>query len=162
MTSFTDTGVTNGTAYFYNVEAIDSSGTSPQSSEATATLSAGFIGSVSTDAARYAPGSTAAIYVNLTNTTEASASGDVGINLTQLGSLQTMLPAQTFSLANGGTDTLTFTWVAPTTDFQGYSVQTNVAVRYYYGGGTIGCVFWASPDTNNGRMTSLSLGIPAL
>ncbi|MGA2168146.1 MAG: glycoside hydrolase family 66 protein [Terracidiphilus sp.] len=122
-TSFTDNGVTNGTAYFYTVAAINNSGTSPQSSEVAATPSAGFIGSLSTDAARYAPGSTATIYVNLTNTTGASESGDVAINVTQLGSLQATLPAQAFSLVNGGTDTLTFTWVTPTTDFQGYSVE---------------------------------------
>lgn len=36
------------------------------------------------------------------------------------------------------------------------TAQTNVAVKYYYGTGTIGSVLWASPDTNNGRMTSLS------
>jgi dextranase len=34
------------------------------------------------------------------------------------------------------------------------SPQANVLVKYYYGGSVNG-VFWASPDTNNGRMTSL-------
>jgi dextranase len=33
--------------------------------------------------------------------------------------------------------------------------QENITVEYYYGNGEVAGVSWASPDTNNGRMTSL-------
>jgi dextranase len=124
-TSFTDASLINGVPYFYTIAAVNSTGSSAQSNEVSATPTAGLISNVSTDAARYAPGSTVTINVSLTNTIGTATDGEVTIDVTQLGSLQTTLSGQAFSLANQATDTLSFTWTAPATDFQGYSIEVN-------------------------------------
>jgi glucosylceramidase len=47
-TTYTDTGLTASTTYYYMVEAVDSAGTSPASNQATATTQAGGSGGIST------------------------------------------------------------------------------------------------------------------
>ena len=49
-------------------------------------------------------------------------------------------------------------WRDDNADYPVPPTQTNVVVTYYYGSGSIpGHIYWASPDTNSGRMSSLAL-----
>ena len=80
---------------------------------------------VNTDLSHYTPGSTVTIYVDLNNTSGSSQNGSIGISITHLGVLTTTLLSQNFSLANGGTTTLAYTWIAPSTDFTGYSLEVS-------------------------------------
>ncbi len=83
------------------------------------------IADVNTDLSHYSPNSSATIFVDLDNTSGSSLSGNVAITITHLGSTTTTLSSQAYSLANGGTTTLTYTWTTPGTDFTGYSVEVN-------------------------------------
>jgi len=56
-TSYTNTGLTNGTTYYYKVAAVDASGTSGQSAEASATPSGGTTGAISIACGNSAVGS---------------------------------------------------------------------------------------------------------
>ena len=92
------------------------------------------IENVNTDLSHYSPGSTATIYVDLNNTTGSSQTGSLAINITHLGSVVSSLNSQSFSLANGGTTTLVYTWSTPSGDYTGYSVEVTAANS---GGSTI-------------------------
>ncbi len=127
--TFTDTGLTNGTAYFYTVASVNSSGISTQSTQTSATPegSVNIISSVTTNASRYSPGAAAAISVTLSNLGSNSVSGTVNINITQLGALTQALTPQGFSLAASQSTTQTFTWTTPNKDFTGYLVQATAS-----------------------------------
>ena len=88
-------------------------------------LASTLIQDVNTDLSHYSPGVLATIYVDLNNTTGASQSGNVVINIKHLGILTASLPTQPFSLSNGATTTLVYTWVAPSTNYTGYSVEVD-------------------------------------
>lgn len=122
-TSYTDTNLTNGTAYYYTVAAVGSGGTSAQSIETSATPEPGFITAIGTDASRYAPGSTATITVSLGNTSSSSVSGKLSVQLEYLGAVTEILTPQSFTLPAGATQSLTFTWTTPPTDYQGYLID---------------------------------------
>jgi dextranase len=78
---------------------------------------------VNTDLSHYSPGATATVYVDLDNTSGSGQSGNVSIKITHLGAVTTTLNSQPYSLSNGGTTTLTYTWTTPGTNFTGYSVE---------------------------------------
>lgn len=93
---------------------------------AQALVSGSVITKISTDKARYNPGNTVTITVNLKNTTGSSINnGTVSLYFKHLEQeLANTSQSQVFTLANGASTTLTYTWTPPTTDFQGYSVES--------------------------------------
>lgn len=79
---------------------------------------------VNTDKACYAPGATVTVYVDLENTTGATiTTGTITVSCKHLDTLLTTLQPQTFTLADGASTSLTFSWTPPTTDFRGYAVE---------------------------------------
>jgi dextranase len=80
---------------------------------------------VNTDLSHYSPGATVTIYVDMDNTTGSSKSGNVGIKITHLGTTTATLTSQPFSLSNNGTTTLIYSWVTPSTNYTGYSIEVN-------------------------------------
>ncbi|MDI4644336.1 glycoside hydrolase family 66 protein [Cohnella hashimotonis] len=83
------------------------------------------IAKVSTDKARYNPGSPVTITVKLVNSTGAAVNnGTVTLSFKHLeNELPGTSQVKTFSLASGGSTSLTYTWTSPSTDFQGYAVE---------------------------------------
>jgi dextranase len=80
---------------------------------------------VNTDLSHYNPGATATIYVDLNNTSGAAQSGSVAITIKHLGTTAATLTSQGYSLGEGDTTTLTYTWVTASTDYTGYSIEVN-------------------------------------
>jgi len=83
------------------------------------------IAKVSTDKARYNPGDSVAITVQLQNATGGAVNnGTVTLYFKHLeNELAGTSQVKTFSLAANGSATLTYTWTPPNTDFKGYAVE---------------------------------------
>lgn len=81
---------------------------------------------VSTDKARYSPGEKVNISVNLENVTNSDVvNGTVDLSINRLEKLVDNSLSETYSLGAGESKTLTFTWTAPKTDYQGYLVDVD-------------------------------------
>ncbi|MFC5401310.1 glycoside hydrolase family 66 protein [Cohnella soli] len=90
-------------------------------SQAAAT---GGVQRVYTDKARYSPGNTAVISVDLSNTTGSTWSGTVYLKVYQL-ETQVHTTSQAVTLSNNQKTTITFNWTTPGTDFRGYFVSVD-------------------------------------
>ncbi len=77
---------------------------------------------VYTDKARYDPGDTVTITVEIKNNTGADWSGTLYLDIRHL-ETTVYSASQSLSVASGVTTTKTFTWTAPSTDFRGYHVE---------------------------------------
>jgi glucan endo-1,3-alpha-glucosidase len=120
-TSFTDTGLANGTAYFYKVAAVNSSGVSTQSAEAAATpfgstgsgLPDLVVSSLTWSPASPAPGDHVVFTAVVTNQgTKATPAGTVlgvGFDLDGSAAASVWEDTDTTSLAPGASITLTAT-----------------------------------------------------
>lgn len=97
------------------------SGMVPPPASASAT---GIIKRVYTDKARYSPGDTATIKVELTNDSGSAFSGSVNLTIHHL-ETQVHSNSSSISLPNGNSTTVTFTWTTPSTDFKGYFVKAS-------------------------------------
>lgn len=93
-------------------------------------ISGQLIQRVYTDKARYTPGATAVITAELTNNTGASWSGSIALAILHLESTS-YTASQNVSLAAGASTTVTFNWVTPTTDFQGYLAEITAGTTDY-------------------------------
>lgn len=82
----------------------------------------GMIKRIYTDKARYNPGSTAVIKVEMTNNSGSAYNGNVNLTIKQLADT-VYTTSQAINLANGGSTTVTFNWTTPNTDFKGYFVS---------------------------------------
>lgn len=94
-------------------------GVAPPPAEASGT---GIIERVYTDKARYDPGDTASIKVELINDSGSAYNGNVDLAIYHL-EAQVTTDSTAINLLNGQSTTVTFTWTTPNTDFQGYFVD---------------------------------------
>ncbi|MBM7568629.1 glycoside hydrolase family 66 protein [Paenibacillus sacheonensis] len=83
------------------------------------------IAKVSTDKARYNPGTAVTLSVNLKNTTGSTiTNGTVTLYFKHLeNELSGTSQTKTYTLANNASTTLTYVWTPPSTDYQGYAVE---------------------------------------
>ncbi|WP_082053509.1 glycoside hydrolase family 66 protein [Gordoniibacillus kamchatkensis] len=82
----------------------------------------GIIKRVYTDMARYNPGATATISVEMTNDSGSAFNGSVNMTITHLDSTAYQT-SQNVSLAAGSSTVVSFPWTTPAQDFQGYFVS---------------------------------------
>jgi hypothetical protein len=104
---------------FMTLILVVTAGMIPPPVEASGT---GIIKRVYTDKARYNPGETAVIKVELTNDSGASFAGDVNLSVYHL---ETLVHNEfsSINLSNGSSTTVDFIWTTPNTDFKGYFVK---------------------------------------
>lgn len=80
-----------------------------------------------TDKARYAPGEPVTIEVELHNDGSAVCAGEVALTFEHLGQVVADAEVQPLpGLAAGASTVLTFTWMPPPVDYQGYRVEVQV------------------------------------
>jgi hypothetical protein len=150
-TSFTDSGLTNGTTYYYVVSGSNSAGTSPNSAEVAATplaaLTLTFKSSAIPNPSTFAPGATTQIAVSVTDT----GTGGLSNSIVELqvfdksGSavLTTYWTGQNFTA--GGTLQFSYSWNSPAGLAAGtYSVDLGVFdanwTHNYYWNGSAGSI----------------------
>lgn len=82
------------------------------------------INDINTNEARYNPGQTVTMYVDMTNNTGADiTNGSVTLYFKHFDQEIASSQSQTLNLSAGASTTLTFTWTPPTSDYQGYSLE---------------------------------------
>lgn len=84
----------------------------------------GMIERVYTDMAKYAPGDTATITVELNNDLGSTYTGSVNLSIYHLETL-VYTDSESISLPNGQSTSVNFNWATPNTDFQGYFVSVS-------------------------------------
>ncbi|WP_052702944.1 glycoside hydrolase family 66 protein [Paenibacillus beijingensis] len=84
----------------------------------------GMIKRVYTDKARYNPGSSAVIKVDMKNDSGSAYNGSVNLTIHHL-ETQVYQTSQTVSLSAGASTTVTFNWTVPNQDFKGYFVSVS-------------------------------------
>lgn len=87
---------------------------------ASAATTGNLIARVYTDKARYNPGAAVTITAELTNKTGASWTGSLALKINRLETQVHSATSASFTLANGASTTVNFTWTAPSSDFTGY------------------------------------------
>ncbi|MBT2723737.1 glycoside hydrolase family 66 protein [Bacillus sp. ISL-46] len=78
---------------------------------------------VNTDKARYNPGQSVEIFVDLLNKTGANFSGNVTLYFRYLGSQADTDQVKSITLAENEAKTLTYSWTPPPNDYRGYLVE---------------------------------------
>jgi len=135
-TSFTDTGLTNGTTYYYKVAAVNSAGTSPQSGEASATPVAVQATPPSAPQSLTATGGNGTVKLSWTAPASNGGAPITGYNVYR-------------STSAGGEGTIPFATGLTTTSFTDSSVTNGT--QYYY---TVAAVNAAGTSPQSGEASA--------